>query len=1046
MAKSGRMIKAPLFTDWREQYATLAAEGLRPGEPAVLRIDGKPADFQYTGAEAPGGAEVVVRLGFDAGKARTLEFAPAEKAGTDLRPVEVAATGEAEFGVPGRLLRLPAAGAGEVRGPFGGYAGFTLDSRIVAGFPLLSRRLTRTCDGPLFVEYLLDHAFEANHYYRLRLRCYRHEPIVEVAEQFFLGPDAGLVLTLNPERAFDTILSHRSFDFEGEAQPTIEPIDRERPKDVLCRLQIPVLNEYTVPNNRGWFAFFDSRDESRGMLGLMGLYGGRWKYPVDNMMKVQVKSGLAELHANLGSGERFWLLYAGPVDKTFAPDRPQVFHRFQAEFNALRLDEHLDLGGDEVFDASCWDKPGFFGEGFRERARRNIDAYPPLKAAVDKKVSLTLQALLDPRPETQRPLADDMTERCERWVRQFQGIRIGQHDYAKSVIGFSRRLRGILVAYELLRKDRFLTEEQARRMGAWFVFAARRICDEGRWPHSKTHLHPDHPESVRDFYAYPGEHKPDRLVWTNSLPNFQSDPLCALVHIAATIPDHPDAALWQRKALDGLEDQLNAYCGATGAWEESINYALYTFCYFTLTFRAVRNRLGVDFFHDERFRRYACWLARYAGPFDVRFGAWTWPGVGNSILPQNGADSLLAFAGELVEGDPLRADLIAVYDKMEPHIRLAEHAPVMVAEMAPLPRRHHAIRPLRSEHMPEVGVAFRHDHTSPKESYLFQKIGFAKDHYEADETCFNWYAKGTPLMMDYGTYSHDAGAQGAHNLVEIPDADNVRRGYLAEARFSPVVDYTRCEQPITLKLFYGRLRSFADIDGPPQQPLFFYIGDENPVGPKTWKRRLLLFVKPDYLVLFDRVIGPVPHRYNLHATADAIERDGRYIRGRGRFDLDLLCFVQHPAEFEFATGELVPNPQRCGEGAANPHRQRFARIYNTADGVYRTVLFAQERGRAVRIEPAGAGGVRVATPEYTDYVFIGDEAGADAADSVRFRGRVGWIRQAARGEVMACVPDGDGIEGFGTKIDGRGPWTWNMDGRGGLSVEGVPRLVKVSKA
>ena len=63
----------------------------------------------------------------------------------------------------------------------------------------------------------------------------------------------------------------------------------------------------------------------------------------------------------------------------------------------------------------------------------------------------------------------------------------------------------------------------------------------------------------------------------------------------------------------------------------------------------------------------------------------------------------------------------------------------------------------------------RHDHLSEKESYLFQKVGFAKDHYEQDETAFNWYAKGTPLCMDYGTYTGDASVGAVHNLVDIPD-------------------------------------------------------------------------------------------------------------------------------------------------------------------------------------------------------------------------------------------------------------------------------------
>ena len=132
------------------------------------------------------------------------------------------------------------------------------------------------------------------------------------------------------------------------------------------------------------------------------------------------------------------------------------------------------------------------------------------------------------------------------------------------------------------------------------------------------------------------------------------------------------------------------------------------------------------------------------------------------------------------------------------------------------------------------------------------------------------------------------------------------------------MDYTRSEAPVTLKLSYGRMRNFADVDGPPEKPMFFYLGDKNPVGPKTWKTRQLLFVKPDYLVVFDRVSGKVAHRWNLHAVTDAMKRDGSLVRARGRFDLDLLAFVQHPAEFKFEQGELVPQLGKAGEGQPHP--------------------------------------------------------------------------------------------------------------------------------
>lgn len=1052
---------SPLFTDWTPQYVRLRVPGLAIGAPAALAIDGKPAAFQYTGAGALDAAEVLIRLGFATGETKTLVFTEAASSTTDLQPQAIPLDSGATIGQPGRQLVIPAPNAcgAQITGPFAGFAGYPLDSTIFCTVPFEAASLQRTNAGPHFLEYVLEYHFADNRSYQLKFTCYQDEQVIEVAETLALGMDARLELMLNPQDLFDRIVSRESF--ENEVQPDIESLGEERPKDVLCRLQMPVLTEYFIPNNRGWFGFFNDEDNARGMLGILGLYGGRWTRAVENIMEVLDHQGKALLHASLNGGNRYWMLIAGPVETKHTPEKRLIFNRLHAEWNALRLDEHLDLTGQDVYDASCWDQPGFFGRNYREKAHRNVAGLPLLQRFLEEwpaeKLSeplsyssgaVTLHTLLEPQPENQRRLQTLVEGRFTKWVRQFQGYRTGENDYSKNVIGFSRMLRGLLIAYELLRKDEALSAEEISRFSAYFAFAARRILDEGRWPHSHTWQHPDHPDSTRDLYTYGGEHKPDRLVWTNCLPNFQSDPICALLQLSAVIPDHPDADAWRTFAMDDVDRQLDAYCGVSGAWAESNNYALYTLSYFILTFRVLKYRCGIDYFQDERMRRYAGWLTRFLGPRDKRWDKYTFPGVGNAVCPSGGGQFLLAYAGELAEDDPLRADLIAAYQRLEASSGLTEHYPTALAVMAPIPDHEYPLRPLESEVMDEVGVTFRHAHPSPTESYLVQKIGFAKDHYEGDETAFNWYVKGTPLLMDYGTYTGDAGTWGAHNLVEIPDSDSLRRGYLADHLFSPALDYTRCEVPVTLKLLWGRVRTFAETDDKDgkiarEKTPYFYIGDNNPVGPKTWRVRQLLFVKPDYLVVYDRVFGAVPHRYNLHITGDDIRRDGQLIRATGRFDLDLHCYVQHPSEFDMEIGKLVPGVARYGEN--NPHWQSYFRLYNLSDGIYRTALFAQERERAVTIESCGASGMKITTPEYTDYVFVSDTTVREQVGDVQFIGKVGWIRRDALGEIRAVVAEGERIQAFGVQIAGRGPWTYNADGSGQLCVTGTPRPVTIQQ-
>jgi len=1051
-------LTAPLYTDWQAQYVRLIVPGSTPDIALALTIDGCPAPMQYTGRVTADGAEVLVRLELVRGETKHLVFnieAAAQAVG--LERIELPLADVACIGLPGRELVIGA------HAPFVAFAGRAMTSAIHCNTAVEGASLYQINDGPLFTDFALEYRYAEERRYTLTFRCYTQDPYIEVSEHFSLRMNAELVWTLNPDRRFTYIISRDNF--EGETQPSIEPLGKEHPRDVLCRLQMPVLTEYFIPNNRGWFAFYDQRDEVAGMVGILGLYGAQWEEPVANMPELLDKDGTVEWHASLASGTRHWLLYAGPVATTYTADQRFVFHRLHAEFNALRLDEHLDLSGDTCFDATDATRSGVFAAGdLHAGAQQRLKSYPCLQqvlATPDAWMSqhggmhqASFRYLLAPTPDNARALYDHLIARFEQWVRQFQGWRTGQGDYMKNVIGFSRYLRGMLLAYEQLRRDAVLAEEQVGRLNAYFVFAARRILDEGRWPHSRTWKHPDHPESSRDFYTYGGEHKPDRLVWTNCLPNFQSDPMCALAHLSSLFTDHPDARQWQRFALDDLDRQLDAYCGQSGAWAESINYALYTFSYFIITFKVVKERWGIDYFNDTRVRRYASWLCRFLGPQDKRWEKYTWPGIGNACCPTSGGEYLLCYAAELAETDPLRADCLAVWQRLEPNCAPSEHYPVVMAAMAPAGgvQEDCPVRPLSSECMDEVGVALRDRHTLPDESFLFQKIGFAKDHYEGDETAFNWYAKGTPLCMDYGTYTGDVGGGSAHNVVEIPDEDHLRRGYLADHLFTSALDYTRCEVPVTLKLLWGKVRTFTEVDGLAgtvrEKTPYFYIGDKNPVGPKTWKVRQLLFVKPDYTVLFDRVYGEVPHRYNLHVTGTDLRREGQRITARGRFDLDLLAYVQHPTEFEIETGELIPNYNPPGRPDERfKHAQHYFRLYNKTDGIYRTLLFAQERERAVEVRSVGEHGFTIVTPDYTDYVFLHNDMVEHADDDIQFIGRVGWIRRSIDGRIQACMPDGDLIEAFGVRIDGRGPWTYNLDGCETVTVLGpTPRNVHLTGA
>ena len=303
-------LTSPLFTDWTPQYIRLRLAGVEPGAPLALAVDGVSCPFQFTGTSSEAGAEILVKLGFTKGETRELVFSEANASGTDLTACAIPFDAPVMIGTEGRGLMVSSTS------PFLGFAGFPMQSQIRCDHPLLRSSLARVCDGPLFTDYRLVYDYGENRAYTLRFRCYKEDPYIEVEERFSLRMGAGLVWTINPEKILTHIISRDSF--EGDSQPTVEPLGVEHPRDLLCRLQMPVQTEYFIPNNRGWFAFCDERDESRGMIGILGLYGAKWEEPVANMPELLDKGGTVEWNAALESGVRHWLLYAGAVEKGYS--------------------------------------------------------------------------------------------------------------------------------------------------------------------------------------------------------------------------------------------------------------------------------------------------------------------------------------------------------------------------------------------------------------------------------------------------------------------------------------------------------------------------------------------------------------------------------------------------------------------------------------------------------------------------------------------------------------------------------------------------------
>jgi len=1011
-------LKAPLDTAWTEQLCTLELPWEEHWAHASVRLNGRQVPAQRVGEPKGGKAPVLLRLGFQAGEEITVETGPSP------------ALEATEYG---EWLRQTGTGFDLVL-PW-----CTASFAFPGSVHTRSLSITRVASGPLFETYRVEAGEKER--YRMELSFFPGEELVTISEWYNLERLARLVVGFR--LAPSSLATHKGFDFEGEGPVEWSPFPvAPNEEDSLLRIQMPPIGEYVIPGNVGWFAM--AGEDRAAAPGVMGLYGARWKSSCESLLHLFHRKGEVSLEGTLAQGERHWMLFRFR-DEPEADGRMQV-HRLIGEWNACPLAAHLDLGEPESLLRRG---PFFYPEEAqtvgRESLRRNpalqafLETDPPNPQGRQARNRMRIAALLEDDQTAMDSLREMIFWRFRLWVAQFQGHRRGLHDYEKNVIGFSRFLRGILLDIELLDQKGAWSAREKALLSNYLLFAGRRITDEGRWPHSRTWLHPLHPESTRRFYTYENEQVPDKLIWTNSLPNFQSDPMCALLHLSAILEETPEVLRWRSKGMEELERQFEGFCSRSGAWEESILYTIYTVSYFVITFRVAKRALGVDYFQDERFIRLLRTLVSLAAtPLDPRFGVYSFPAMGNVRLPQGGGELLLACAAELPREHPLRPALVATGQRLSGDLYPNDYGPLIALTLPPFAPDEGCQPPLSSEVMEDLGVLMRGEGRDCR-NLVIQKIGLFKDHYEGDETTVQWYAHGAPLIMDYGTYTGDVSRPNAHSILEVADQDDLRRGYLAKAHFSPGVDFTRCEVPVLQRFLYGEERSFAQIDHETRRTRHFYIGDHEPQGPLLWKTRQLWYVKPDYLVVRDELHGNAPHRLNWHVTAHSLEVCGNQVKAHGRFGVDLHAWIFSPGELRIETGELIPEPERLGEGEANPHRQKFFRTYSTRP-VYLSLLFAGNAPAQVR-EPV-PGCIEIVTERYRDFIVTGTEYQTIECEGFRFMGRCGWLRYHQGQGISCAVMDGSAIGTDETLWSGEGPWQWQSGSAQAELLGGPPRVVR----
>ncbi len=331
-------------------------------------------------------------------------------------------------------------------------------------------------------------------------------------------------------------------------------------------------------------------------------------------------------------------------------------------------------------------------------------------------------------------------------------------------------------------------------------------------------------------------------------------------------------------------------------------------------------------------------------------------------------------------------------------------------------------------------AAFMRDNR-PAESWLaYRQTQFSVDHFHVDQGAFTFWAKGMPLMLDWGSmYSPDAMWSVYHNRISW----NVQEGPLKpcpgnggpgcayqgmmfyDHKFEPWS--SECEMRAdgmsatgsggVVKCF--RTLSAADyVQGETDVKLMrkeYYYPDTpqasagNPndsvplvqTPPFSWLRRVL-FAKaqadtdPQYVLVRDDFYGKCPPpTASFWVMAKDLKFTGNQAHATGQFGVDLELYSALPAQATYSQWSF--EHQNWGG-----EKQLCARVTQPEGKPFLTLLYPRkpEEPLPTFTTLAHGDGVRIALPASTDYAFLAPTLVNYRDDQVAFAAPGGYLRLA----------------------------------------------------
>lgn len=492
--------------------------------------------------------------------------------------------------------------------------------------------------------------------------------------------------------------------------------------------------------------------------------------------------------------------------------------------------------------------------------------------------------------------------------------------------------------------------------------------------------------------------------------NFHTDNITIIGTAALCFPEHPNAKQWLDYALTDLVWQMENSV-LDGAWWEVPRYhgavlrSLIPFAW------ALKRNAKFDLFASAGFRGLLDWLVRCQTPRDRVYGEFLKKG---GVSGTNGAESM-AYAPDAVAETPNVGDAELVnywcanlamaapaYRQSDPGFagRLmwgweragSPYAPESNLLLAPLVLIDPAIRSvpqkLGSENMPRAGYAvMRSDYDRPDEKYLFFTCGPKREtsHKHRDQNSFMLFAEGVPLALEAGSGPYRSADQELWHKATIS-----HNTVLFGGRDQDMED--------------GRILKFVSKDAAD-----YLAADASRAARVPQFTRHILFVKPDYFIIWDFIRSYVPAEWLLHGPAREIVKSEHRLEFLTSWDVSLdVHFLLPEGKIEVWEGEgrFGHWQTPAGRGAPPVPMLKYVKVKNDKRQDFLTILHPRKSTEAklsARLVGKEENVIEVRLGEQVDRVmlFPASREYTDTEQNIRMRGRVAVVRRGPiNGEVL----------------------------------------------